>query len=102
MDFWTRAELRTALNIAQNLQPTTKFYGSLRLQHANYVDDHGALAKGPTFQGDGAKAFCNCTDGLSAVELRKMKGVLHTSVGWSLLFDGSNKGRWTAKGELLL
>ena len=100
MDFWTGAELRTILSIAQNLQPTSQFYESLRLQHKNYVDDHGTLAKGPTFQGDGAKAFQNCTDGLSTVELRKTKGILHTSVGWSLLFD--NKGRWTTKGEHLL
>ena len=36
--FWTRAELRTILSIAQNLPPTTQFYESLRLQHAKYVE----------------------------------------------------------------
>ena len=35
-------------------------------------------------------------------ELHTTKNILHSSVGWILLFDGSNKGRWSTKGELLV
>ena len=102
MDFLTRAEMRTAASIAQNLQPASQFYESLRLQHANFIDNHGTLAKVPTYQGDGQKPFRNILDAMATGELHTTKNILHSSVGWILLFDGSNKGRWSTKGELLV
>ena len=100
MDFWTRAELRIAAGVAQNLRPVSHFYESLRLQHANYIDDHGTLAKVPTYQGDGQKPFRKILEAMATGELHTTKTIMHSSVGWILLFDGSNKARWSTKGEL--
>ena len=102
IDFWTLAKLRTAASIAQNVLAVSQCYELLRLQHANYIDDLGMLAKVPTYQGDGQKPFRNILDATAMGELHTTKKNLHSSVGWILLFDGSNKGRWSTKGELLV
>ena len=39
---------------------------------------------------------------LSSTELKQTKLILDFSLGWYLLFDGSNQGKWHTKGELLL
>ena len=103
MDMWTKLEYQTALSLAQKLRPATMFYETLRLQHAA-LSEAGAvtITQGKTFQGDGAVPFRNILDALSTTELKQTKVILDSSLGWVLLFDGSNKGKWHTKGELLL
>ena len=98
MDMWTKLEYQTALSLAQKLRPATMFHESLRLQHTA-LSEAGAvtLTQGKTFQGDGAMPFRNILDALSSTELKQTKVILDSSLGWVLLFNGSNKGTGTLR-----
>ena len=103
MDMWTKLEYQTALSLAQKLRPATMFYESLRLERAALNKACAVtMTQGKMFSEDGVVPFQNILDALSSTELKQTKLILDSSLGFVLRPDGSNKGKWHTKGELLL
>ena len=99
------AEIRTALAMAQRLDSTTSFYDNMRLQHRTVVEAVTGSQEGPpkkTYQGDGRRVFRTYIDHLATVEIERTRLILNESVGWVLMFDGMNKGKYSSKGEMVM
>ena len=100
-EMWLQAEVRKCLAMAQRLDANTGFYDNMRLQHAAVSHAQGEVPS-RSYQGAGRLVFRNLVDSLASVELNDTRAMLTESLGWVLLLDGSNKGKFYTKGELLM
>jgi hypothetical protein len=99
---WRATELKLAVRMAQRLEPSSHFYDNLRFVHEEVALHRGVTPSAATYQGNGYSAYQNYLHVAATLEIQKTKALLEDSVGFCLLLDGSNKGRYTTKGELAL
>ena len=103
-DVWMVAELRTALEMSQSFNAGRHYYDILRLQHnAVTVFTSGSInVPLKTYQGDGYRPYSHAVNALATHELNVTAQILQSSIGWVLLVDGSTKGAYSTKGDLML
>ncbi|EPS57398.1 hypothetical protein M569_17419 [Genlisea aurea] len=99
---WRATECRMAICMAQRLEPSCHFYANLRFIHEEVLAHKGESASPATYQGDGYNAYQNILHVAATLEIQRTKAIVEDSVGFCLLMDGSNKGRYSTKGELVL